>query len=105
MTGKAHRIIKEMLRILLSVCFGLAATGFLLFTMLFLDRVIFKGDSTLPLEKRVPVAWVLTWPDYIWSNVWGSYDVIGSTLLTHVCIFSVAAYVFMRKRARHRPLR
>ena len=85
-------ILKQAVRAILAVCFGAIATVALFCVFLFLDRVVFTGDPTVPLDVRMPSAWILTWPHHFWSFILSSSDPVTAMVVTHVAIFSLIAY-------------
>lgn len=100
MTIKSHRLVTVLQRIVLSVGFGVYATTALFLIIVFLDLFVFKGDSMLPLEERMPLAWVLTWPDHLWRLFLNSSATFNAMILTHVAVFSLVAYIVIRRLSR-----
>ena len=101
MTPGKQRAINEALRVLLSLFFGFVVTAFLVLFLFCLDEAMFDSNSNLDLEERLPAWWLLTWPYHLWSHVWSSGNaILVSTLLTHVCVFSVVSYAVVRNRTR-----
>jgi hypothetical protein len=100
MMGKIKRILNEVWCVLLAMLLGIAATAALLFAFLFLDHVVLPKDSVLPLDERLPIAWLLTWPEHLWHLLLPSSDSFNAMLLTHILIFSYIAYIAIWGRGR-----
>lgn len=106
MTQGVRSVADEAGRVLLAVFFGFVMTAFFAMCLGVLDEVMFDSNSNLEPEERLPAWWLLTWPSYLWSRVFGSEQaVFMATGLTHVCVFSAVAYLVIRRRARQRAPR
>jgi hypothetical protein len=81
-------------------------SGVLIPLGLFLLLLFISGlDWEVPLVDRNPFAWILFWPDLIWTRILREGAAETATYITTIVTFSVSSFAILRLCARHRQKR